>query len=387
MHVVTLAILALLMASDPAFAFDHTAWQDVRLAEMAEGTQLYIDPAPSGLLLRRRLEPEKRYRLTVRGSGRPITMRLQLDDRPHEYLPAPMAELTRTVTGASNIELLFYSDTPSEYLLSTAVIEECPTCRTQQDLMQRIKDEIPDFAKLVGLDKAVALLKWSANASSYTPNTGLIPVEFESWPPERMLYEFFDLDKGGVSCGGQSVFFRYVLHIFGIEAFTVNYGIPDTYVTHVTVIVPVDGDYYVLDPSFGVLFKRNGRSIGLDEALSLIKSNASGRIVVKNVGLERKGIISSPGTVHPALDRICVRRTATSDGLRKCTIGRNSVLQAFSRGASRDMWAAAGVPLTDDALLRLMFKGFFNVGPSLDPKVREAFVALVESHGISFHPN
>ena len=55
MQVVTLAILALLMASDRAFAFDRTAWQDVRLAEMAEGTQLYIDPAPSGLLLRRRL--------------------------------------------------------------------------------------------------------------------------------------------------------------------------------------------------------------------------------------------------------------------------------------------------------------------------------------------
>jgi len=381
-----LGLCAVLWA-DTVSAFDRTPWQNVRLAEAAEGTRLSIGEAPAGLFLRRQLDPEKRYRLSVRGSGRPITMRLKIDGGPHEYLPAPMPQIKRTIAGASSIELLFYSDTPAEYLLSHAEIEECSDCRTQQDLIRRIEAEIPGLDRLAGMAKAVALLKWAANVSNYTPSAKLIPSDFEGWSPERMTYEFFDGAKGGVSCGGHSVFLLKILHLFGIEAFTVNYGVPGTYVTHVTVMISTDKQYYVLDPSFGVLFKRRGRDLDVEQALALIKANETAEIGTISVGIERKGIITRPGYLHPALDRICVHRIATGNGLRKCTIGRNSLLNVFRRGANARAWAEEGVPMADDALLRLMVKGVFSVGPSRDPAVREAFIAMLKRQGITFHPN
>ena len=89
------------------------------------------------------------------------------------------------------------------------------------------------------------------------------------------MYDFFDLDKGGISCGGFSVFFQRVLQLFGINAFTVNYGIQSSFVTHVTVIVPHDGNFYVLDPSFDVTFMREGRMLDVAEAINILQTRSS----------------------------------------------------------------------------------------------------------------
>jgi hypothetical protein len=116
-------------------------------------------------------------------------MRLQIDQTPPEYLAAPAGPTDRVIAGASLLEVLVYSDTPAAYSLKRLELRECPACKTAEDLRQRILAEAPGAATATGLEKAIALLKWSANAADYTAMSELTPADFESWPVERAVYD------------------------------------------------------------------------------------------------------------------------------------------------------------------------------------------------------
>lgn len=365
-------------------AFDREPWQAPVISEAAGATEIRIEKAPAGLYFRRKLDAAKRYALSVNGSAGPITLRLQLDDRPHEYLAAPVAATTHVISGASKLELLFYADKPAVYRLEQLTLDECLACRTRDDLKARIEREAPDVASSSGLAKAIALLKWASNVADYSPRPELTPRDFESWLVEKMVYEFFDKDLGGVACGGHSVFFRHVLDLFGIDAFTINFGIPNSFATHVTVVVPHGGEFYMLDPSFGVTLAHDRSHLDVAGALRLFRSGNVEAIAVREHGLARRDIIDYRNVKYPALEGICVDRSVTAAGIPKCTIGDNSLLSVFQKNNAR-YWSERGVALDNAAFVRLMFEGFFSVGPSKNPTHRSRFIELLAKNGIGFH--
>ena len=57
----------------------------------------------------------------------------------------------------------------------------------------------------------------------------------------------------GVSCGGVARYYQAILAEQGRLSFLVNFG-PGSPVTHVAVLVPVNGDYHLHDPTFGLVF-------------------------------------------------------------------------------------------------------------------------------------
>ena len=374
-------VLILMLAATPVAAFDRSLWQSPIISDKSGVTEILIERAPAGLFLRERLDPTKRYKLRVKGTGEPITMRLQIDDMAQEFLAAPLGVTDRTITGASRLELLFYSLKPASYSLERVEIEKCPECRTAEDLRRRILDEVPGVATKTGLERAILLMEWAANVADYTLNPKLIPPDFGNWPAEKMVYDFFDLDRGGVSCGGYSAFLQRILQMFGINSFTVNYGIPNSALTHVTVIVPHNSKFYVLDPTFNVTFMRKGRMLDLAQAIKILRTGLSSEIVIQEHGLERRDIIGYSPEAYP---EICVRREMISAGMRKCRIGDSSFIAAFRRGEAHD-WSAANVPLDNVFLLRLMLKGFYDVGPSIDPSARNRFIAMLGQYDIPFH--
>ena len=376
-------VLTLMLVTTPVAAFDRSLWQSPNISDKSGVTEIRIESAPAGLFLREKLDPKKRYKLRVKGTGEPITMRLQIDDKAYAYIAAPLGVTDRTIAGASRLELLFYSDKPASYRLESAEIEECSECRTAEDLRKRIINEVPEVTTTTGLERAILLMEWASNVADYTPNPTLIPADFESWSVEKMVYDFFDLDRGGISCGGYSVFLWRVLQMFGINAFTVNYGIPGSSVTHVTVIVPHNGKFYMLDPSFDVTFMREGRMLDVAEAIKTLRTGSGSEIVIQEHGLERRDIIGY--TKVPEIDRICVRREVTSAGIPKCRIGDNSFITLFQK-VQADHWNAPDVPLDNVFLFRLMLKGFFSVGPSISPSARNRFIAMLGQNDITFHP-
>lgn len=380
------AIIGLLSTASTVCAGDlktwtRESWQSPTLTERSRGLDITVATGSGGVYFRRTLDASKRYQVTANGQGEPLTMRLQLDDRPHEYLAAPIGSTDRIITGATRLEVLFYSDKPSSYALEQLDINECPTCKTAEDLRERILYEAPEVGTTTGLDKAIALMKWAANIADYTSIPKLIPGDFESWSAEKAVYDFFDKDVGGVSCGGHAVFLQRILHMFDVDAFTINYGVPGSYVTHVSVVVPHEGRFYLFDPSFALTFGMHGRAAPIDEVLRAISAGRGNDVAMREHGLERRDF------VLPSENKnlyICDAMRSRPDGVEICKIGGKSQIGNFAR-ENAESWREAGVPFDDAALFRLMLKGFFGIGPSLQPANREMFVALLSELKIPMH--
>jgi hypothetical protein len=375
-----------MLAATPVTAFDRSLWQSPIISDKSGVTEIRIETAPAGLFLRERLDPMKRYKLKVKGRGGPITMRLQIDNKAQEYLAAPAGVTDRTITGASHLELLFYSDKPATYRLESAEIEECPNCRTINDLHKRIVNEVPEVATATGLKKAILLMEWTANKADYTPNPELIPPDFESWPPEKDTFEFFDQDKGGVFCGGSAVFLRQILRVFGIDAFTVNFGLPNPIgdprhdFTHVTVVVPIGAEFYIVDPYFAVTFERNGRPLNIKDGIAAAKAGQLQFVKTVQHPLERRDIVG----VTPEIESLCASRRTASSNVLVCKLGQHTQFEVIKQLYRRN-WETDGIPLESGGIFKLMTKGFFSVGPSTDPSARDRFIAMLRQEGIPLH--
>ena len=93
----------------------------------------------------------------------------------------------------------------------------------------------------------------------------------------EVYQELWSIPGAGSSCGGFADFFVKVLSLFGFEAFTVNFGYAGTPLTHVTTVAAIDGELYILDPTFNGAYvdTKSGGLLRLRELLA--RSQASER--------------------------------------------------------------------------------------------------------------
>jgi hypothetical protein len=362
-------------------AFHREIWETPTITDLGNAVRIQIKDKQGGLLLRQQLSATQRYRLVVEGRGGPMTMRFKSDDEPYEYLSAPDGRFSRVIAGARNIELLFFFDAPTSYDLSFARVEPCPVCKTADDLKARVLAEVPGLDTMTPIERIRALLRWAANVTDYTPDLSLIPHDFAAMEDFRELFEFFDKDIGGVSCAGMAVFTTRIFHRFGIDSFTFSYGIPGSWITHASVVVPLDGRFLIADPTFGVMYEFNDHPLDITEGLRLIRADRQNEIRAIELGLEGRDIISP---VPQWREIFCPAEQALPSGAIGCKLGARSYHQIFAQIHSTE-WARAGVPLDDWALLRLMFKGVFSVGDGLNPAARASFIAQLRESGIPFH--
>ncbi|MCA0319474.1 MAG: hypothetical protein LCH88_15555 [Proteobacteria bacterium] len=309
-----------------------------------------------------------------------MTMRVTRDDQGSAYRAAPIQPTSLTITNTSRLEVLFYADGPATYDLAAISIEPCPTCRTSDDVKRRIEAEVPGLGTKSRWEQALALLRWAANAVDYSTDASLTPPDFESWPVEKALFDFFDRDIGAVSCGGMSVFTRDVLRLFGFEAFTINYGIPGTIATHVTTVVQIDGLFYMLDPTFAAYFAVAGQPVDLVTALNMVKRGEALGLQLSELDLSERDFIR-PGPIEHV---VCLHRSRTAAGEDLCRMGRLSYASVFAE-TNGESWRSLGVPFNQHSLITLMFRGIFSVGDGVNGDTRVSFLKAMRDFGIRMH--
>lgn len=374
-------VFAFCLLSHNAQAFDRQAWQIPQIEENGSTITITVANQPSGLFFTWKLDNAIRYRLTVDGSGGPFTMRLTRDGGPPQYLAAPTSQTSLTIEGTPDLELLFYADKAARYTLSRITLEPCPDCKIAEDVKARIRADIPDIDELEPLKKAERLLHWAANVSDYSTNPNLTPNDFESWPVEKALFDFFDKDIGGVSCGGMSVFAKNVFHLFGLDAVTVNYGAFGTNVTHVSVVLHESGEFYLFDPTFASTYQRDNTLVSLREALVAIRSKEEISFRARELGLRRRDLIDLGPILEPLL---CAENHTMPSGASHCRMGSYRYLDIL-RVTLGDEWRASGVELDEFALLKLFYKGMFSIGDGLKSETRGQLMALLKDIGVPFH--
>jgi len=339
-----------------------------------EALRIKSTAASDGLTLTRRLDPNQRYRLAVRGSGEGFVLRISRDgDLTYHFAP-PHGDVEFTIADTAQLEVLAFALHPSSYALQPPSLTPCPACVTADELVQRIRAEIPGLDQAQGLQKALLLLKWAANATTWSMDQPLAPTE--GMTAEDALFKVFDKHDSGVMCGGQAVFYADVLHDFGMDAFTMNFGMDKTDLTHVTVIVPFAGKYYLLDPTFAAYYSRGGEPVPLGELLTAVDAGHVSDISFNELGVANRRFLASV-----FIDGFCAGSPMTVAGAKSCSPREGKYFKTYLNGVAEAI-TAAKLPLDKTLLPRLLRRGVFSVGPSLQPAARAGFVAKLKQAGI-----
>lgn len=205
--------------------------------------------------------------------------------------------------------------------------------------------------------------------------------------PSDMYHDFFLPNRGGVYCGGFSIFLNNILHLFGFDSFTLNFGELREDLTHVVVIVPIangsnDWNYYVFDPTFNTLFLEPGtdRMLTFQEMVQKIKNGQTNLISVRQDSFTDRDWLS----VGPVSN--------TQYQLKSAPASTNSNIYVYSRpNYTLTSWlteiktplARYGYSTGTTGYLQLLTNQIFSVGSTNNSAVRDRFISFVVSAGIN----
>ena len=299
------------LASEPA----PSRWGGGELSQDEGGTRVDVGDAPGGAMYVLELDPARSYRVSFRGTnlqGR-FVLRVRRDEGSYEYRWAPAGVEVLRVTGVSTLELLLYSDEPGSYRLlgveSGACDGECPD---DERLREKVLAQTPGLAERLSRGDTLAaarlIARWAAPRIP-AAGAGSVPLNTSGRSAAELHYDFFQPSAAGVYCGGAADFLAKLLKLFAIDSFTVDFGQVTDGLTHVTVVLPLDGPgeatrYVMLDPTFNFQpgVHRTGRLVTVPEMLELWRAGLSGEIDWGEAGLEeRKVILTDKATGVPSV--------------------------------------------------------------------------------------
>ena len=365
----------------------------------ADGVRLGGVTGAAGVFLRRSLDRDKSYRLTVAGQSiaGQTTVRLTLDQERPQWLPAPHGQSVFTISGRAALELVVYSDTPFTYSVRSVALDECPTCLTDRQLKDRILAESPKLGEALGGDPLLAariLLNWTANVVDVS-NADLGALMTRTAQPmsaAQVLQDVWLTDAGGASCAGFASFFSKVLTLFGYESFTMDFGYEGTPVTHVTTILATRNgaavDFYVFDPTFNGVYVdgSSGKLVPLGQLLGATSRDAKAHRF-ETAPIRRDYIYEAAkrtelSTVLAAVDldwRTCTPPQEGKKAFYVCK-GFNYDGRVLRIGWRNDL-ERLNIPSNADLIRTLMAKRVFSVSTT-DDRLRQQFYNLLTAHGI-----
>lgn len=245
-------------------------------------------------------------------------------------------------------------------------------CDTAEELRSLILDEVPELQQAKGLDRAELLLGWAANTSDIARDQETLRRDTESMLPHQVYSKVFAADAGGVFCGGASTYYRSILHLFQIDAFTINFGTLQDNLTHVSVVVPYEGKYYLFDPTFGAVFRRGEEFVSIQQ---LLEGDLNG-VVFRELSMANRDFL----TTDPR-PNFCRTAPTKVGKFVKCGIGETSYVEFYLDNWKRRLHDA-GIPVGIETIPALMRRGFFSVGPAMDPAETQGFIRLLSRYEI-----
>ena len=356
----------------------------------------------AGLIVARDLDPDQKYRLVLDGDAVRHRTRLRIKritegaDEP-EFGVAPASRVEFIVTDIERIELVFFNDGEFSYRLKELQLEPCATCFSDRELRHRIVADVPAVTRLLDagrtVDAAVELTDWVAHGVDWGWDACVVAKNSDIvfWQPATSGYGVWTNDRGGARCGAFAIYQIKVFDLFGIDAFSINFGYgAGSGLTHVSTIVPIkDPDeyrFYLVDPTFNASYvdRTSGAPLHLEEVLRRYTSGARDFVFRERAFLRDHFIpaMTLP-EVEGALAKLgrpasCSPQEVLANG-RKCTFQFDSLV---FRQLHQDDLAAIGFSSGDDLLMNLLSNGVTDIGRQISVEVRRAFHALLARYRI-----
>lgn len=367
-------------------ALSATAYNGGEIAFDAKNGVLHVERLPDyegeyGVTLR--LAPAKTAKRVAVVFDRQPALGVSLSRRNKEglaYLPAER----RHVVLEPGDEALFFTASVDRFAVKFESVSTCASdnwrCRTRHEFEELLPQADANATKF---ERALQLLRWASKNIDFAL-TRSVNAEFRPSSSElhKVYFRFFALDQGGGFCGGTSVFFRRLLADQGIEAFTWNFGVLKDDLTHVTTIVPMNGEFYLMDATFGGYLAKKGSTQPID-IFDYLGGAPADFIPVDMTGRQFIAKINEKKVAH-GLTRGLLRNCVDdkSRGTVHCeypVFGLENYARMWGERLARN-----GIAPDGDALRTLMLRGTFSVaGGRLTPETR-AFVMKLKERGVPF---
>lgn len=230
----------------------------------------------------------------------------------------------------------------------------------------------------------VSILGQTSHEADYAVSAAIESSVESAWTlPHDELASLFARDRLGGYCGLLAEFTAQRLRRYGYDAFTIDFGIPDTDLSHVTTILHRDGQFLMLDPTFNLTLEHNDEMVDVFEAM-----NGSPYRVVQKGTSERDWLVHDSDidrarSLGVALDQCRSIEPIAEQPTSKCRIERYDVAAYISTVS--DKIVTAGLPSDDTILIALMPRGLFGVGVVTYAETRDAFVAKWRAQGLPVH--
>jgi hypothetical protein len=291
-------------------------------------------------------------------------------------------------------ETYVYLPKPGTFSLRNIKLAKCqapfsPECKNDEDLVDQIKKS-PGFPGLDDrLKLAMFLLDWGANEADYDMGKSLQTVaneEFAGATAAEIYYQYYVPSLAGGYCGSLAIFQSKLFRAFGLDAFTINFGILKPNLTHVSVVVrdEASGRYFLLDPTFNGYFTSAGAGAPLD--IDELLGAAPESITFKDQPLNRRDYLALkselPDFAQWSTLHDCKDITVDNKSAIRCRRD-DTRLENFWDGGILEAAKSAGISPNAYGFVELMKRGFFNVGDALNPNTRADFTALLQKHRIA----
>ncbi len=205
--------------------------------------------------------------------------------------------------------------------------------------------------------------------------------------PSDLFKDFFDPDRGGVYCGGFSIFYNNILKLFGYDSFTLNFGDLRDDLTHVVVIVPIangtsDWNYYIFDPTFNTVFMEPGttRQLTIQEMLIKYRQEQTSLISVAQDSIADRewlslGIVNQTQYIHKSQVQAS---DLTVEIYSRPTYAISTWTNEISSSLTRYGYSTGML-----GYMQLLSNQIFTVGQSANTAPRDRFIYYLQAFGIS----
>lgn len=279
-------------------------------------------------------------------------------------------------------EILLFSGGAVDFEIRNVKLVDCATgewrCRTAEDFAELLPGNPDD----ISVDRLISLTEWVTRNADYAASEAVAKsIDFTGLTPSQMYYKYYEPSIGGGYCSATAVFLAGTLRSEGFETFTIDFGLRDGDLTHVTTIVAVGDEFYMMDATFGAYFAIPGTNNPIDlfevldgAAYDFRTLDMSGRdFIVAADDRERLARMQELNLVEnckPSKERPVVVCNRPEFGL-------NAYFESFAVPLREN-----NLESTPQTLIELLKRGVFSIGANEDTDAMRRFARELDVRGI-----
>lgn len=282
----------------------------------------------------------------------------------------------------ADTEILFFSGELNKFTIRDFKLLDCDQdewrCRTAEDFEELLPGDPGDTS----ISRLLAVTEWVTANSDFALSPSVANrMKITGLTPSQMYFRYYEPNAGAGFCGATAVFLARTLRLQGFEAFSFDFGLKDDNLTHVTTIVPMGADFYLVDATFGGYFVHPGS----DQLIDIFEIMDGAPFEFKTLNMGQRDFVLDKS------DEARLSRMKYTDILKNCRHSKDYPVVICERpGFGLDAYLSNfetelkknGLTSSPETLIELMRRNVFGIGDYEETDAMRRFARELDARGI-----